>query len=89
MIALLLAAQLSAGGLPAERLQPASSQSFVMRIFPLTRRCQGAAQFQTSAPAGAEPALLLRPQDRIEPRKLKDMPPATACLTANAEEVAR
>jgi hypothetical protein len=88
MIALLLAAQLSAGGMPADHVELASSQSFVTRIYPVTRRCQGAGRLQTSGPA-AEPALLLRPQDRIAPRKLKDMPPATPCLTANPEEVAR
>jgi hypothetical protein len=92
MIALFLAAQLSAEALrdlPMDRVVDAPAHSFVMRVYAPTRRCQGAGRFQTSAPAGAEPALLLRPQDRIAPRKLKDMPPATACLTANPGEVAR
>jgi hypothetical protein len=95
MIALLLAAQVVAAplsaeaprGMPADIAAREPVQSFVLRAYPPTRRCQGAARVQTSVPA--EPALLLRPQDRLGARKLKDMPPATGCLTASAEELFR
>jgi hypothetical protein len=92
VIALLLATQIAAAPLaerPADLVLRAPAQSFVTRIYPPTRRCQGAARFQTSELVGAEPALLLRPQDRLAPHKLKDLPPATGCLTANPQEAFR
>ncbi|MET0273810.1 MAG: hypothetical protein ABW360_12555 [Phenylobacterium sp.] len=92
MIALLLATQIAAAApadRPADLVLRAPSHSFVTRIYPPTRRCQGAARFQTSDLLGVEPTLLLRPQDRIAPHKLKDLPPATGCLTANPQEAFR
>lgn len=44
--------------------------------------CKDAAMIHASSPA--EPALLLRPQDRLEMKKLIELPMAKACLLGGA-----
>ena len=72
MLALLVAAQLAA---PAAQPPPASHFR-VYRAMP-AQACKGHARYQTSGP---EPAQLLRPQDRIGPKTLADMPMGEKCL---------
>ncbi len=91
MIAMLLAAQLSAEiarGLPADvapppkAAMPESAQLFQNRRFISAKTCSAASRLQTS---DATPALLYRPQDRARTHvsKLKDLPPAEACLVGS------
>lgn len=72
MLALLLAAQLSA---PVAQ-EPPAGHFRVYRALP-AQACKGHARYQTSGP---EPALLLRPQDRIGPKTLAEMPMGEKCL---------
>jgi hypothetical protein len=91
MIAMLLAAQLSAEivrGIPGDVALPAkpamqeSSELFQNRRFVNAKACSAASRLQTS---DATPALLYRPQDRARTKvsKLKDLPPAEPCLVGS------
>ena len=88
MFAMLLAAQLSAEivrGMPADIVvqpRPVISQSadlVRMHRFRPAKICSAASRLQTSF---ATPTLLYREQDRARTHfsKLKDLPPAEACL---------
>ena len=98
MIAMLLAAQLSAEvmrGMPADVVTPAkpamreSAELFQRRQLRTAKVCSTGSRLQTS---DTTPALLYRPQDRARTRfsKLKDLPPAEACLVgAQTQEAAK
>lgn len=98
MIAMLLAAQLSAvtvQGAPAAialpRLAVIGENPDVVRMhrFRQAKICSAASRLQTSF---ATPTLLYREQDRARTRfsKLKDLPPAEACLVgAPTQEAAK
>jgi hypothetical protein len=90
MIAMLLAAQLSAEivrGTPADVVRPKpavigeSGEVVRMHRFRQAKVCSAASRLQTSY---ATPTLLYREQDRARTHvsKLKDLPPAEACLVA-------
>ena len=91
MIAMLLAAQLSAEivrsgpadvALPAKPAMQESAELIQQRRFVNAKVCSAASRLHTS---DATPALLYRPQDRARTRfsKLKDLPPAEACLVGS------
>ena len=94
MIAMLLAAQLSAEivrGLPADVVLPRavvreSSELVRFRQFRLATAgaCAAASQLQPATPI---PTLLFREQDRAaaRARKLKDLPPGELCLAQTVE----
>ena len=98
MIAMLLAAQLSAEsvrGMPADVVLPPkpamreSDDLIRMHRFRQAKICSAASRLQTSY---ATPTLLYREQDRARTHisKLKDLPPAEACLVgAPLREAAR
>ena len=94
MIAMLLAAQLSAvavhaapAAVAAPRLAVIGENSEVVRMhrFRQPKFCSAASQLQTSF---VTPTLLYREQDRARTHfsKLKDLPPAEACLVGAQEE---
>jgi hypothetical protein len=96
MIAILLAAQLSAElvrGAPADIVaaKPViigeSAELIRMHRFRQAKICSAASRLQTSF---ASPTLLYRPQDRARTHisKLKDLPPAEACLVGSATQEA-
>lgn len=95
MIAMLLAAQLSAEivrGMPADVVLPRkpavreSAELLRFRQFRLATAgaCSGASQLQTST---GTPTLLFREQDRAaaRARKLQDLPPGELCLAQIGE----
>ena len=97
MIAMLLAAQISAEvvrGMPADVVLPApiivqSGELVRMHRFRQAKICSAASRLQTSF---ATPTLLYREQDRARTHfsKLKDLPPAEACLVgAPTQEAAK
>ena len=98
MIAMLLAAQLSAEvmrGMPADVVAPTgpaivqSGELVRMHRFRQAKICSAASRLQTSF---ATPTLLYREQDRARTHfsKLKDLPPAEACLVgATTQEAAK
>jgi hypothetical protein len=89
MIAVLLAAQLSAAalGAPAADLLPGLAQAPLIRPNRSgpPKACSGSTRLQTSA---AQPMLLFREQDRAaaRPRKLAELPPAEICLAGLSRE---
>ena len=97
MIAMLLAAQLSAEvvrGAPADVVLPArpamvgeSADLVRMHRFRQAKICSAASRLQTSF---ATPTLLYRQQDRARTHvsKLKDLPPAEACLVGSPTQEA-
>lgn len=97
MFAMLLAAQLSAEivrGVPADVVMPArpamvgeSAEIVRMHRFRQAKICSAASRLQTSF---ATPTLLYREQDRARTHfsKLKDLPPAEACLVGAATQEA-
>jgi len=103
MIAILLAAQLSAEiarGVPADVTLPPgpigvqSGELVRMNRFQQAKICSTASRLQTSfaTPTAVTPTLLYRPQDRARTRasKLKDLPPAVGCLVgADTQEAAK
>jgi hypothetical protein len=89
MIAILLAAQLSAevmrGPTDLAAATPPvgeSAEFFERRQLRSAKACSAASRLETSA---ATPALLYREQDRARTRfsKLKDLPPAVGCLVGS------
>jgi hypothetical protein len=98
MIAMLLAAQLSAEimrGAPTDVALPKaavigeSTELVRMHRFRQAKICSAASRLQTSF---ATPTLLYREQDRARTHfsKLKDLPPAEACLVgASTQEAAK
>jgi len=98
MIAMLLAAQLSAVAAPAAPAAAAlprpvvigeSTELVRMHRFRQAKICSAASRLQTSF---ATPMLLYREQDRARTHfsKLKDLPPAEACLVgAPTQEAAK
>ena len=98
MIAMLLAAQLSAEivrGMPADVVLPAKPATQEVTLLDQRRRlvtakaCSAASRLQTS---DTTPVLLYRPEDRARTRlsKLKELPPAEACLVgAQTQETAK
>jgi hypothetical protein len=101
MIAILLAAQLSAEiarGLPADVVAPRAAvigentELVRMNRFQQAKICSAASRLQTSfaGPTPATPTLLYRQQDRARTHasKLKDLPPAEACLVGAATQEA-
>ena len=96
MIAMLLAAQLSAEvmrGAPADAALPRSAvigestELVRMHRFRQAKICSAASRIHTSF---ATPTLLYREQDRARTHfsKLKDLPPAEACLVGAATQEA-
>ena len=96
MIAMLLAAQLSAEvmrGAPADVALPRpavigeSTELVRMHRFRQAKICSAASRIHTSF---ATPTLLYREQDRARTHfsKLKDLPPAEACLVGAATQEA-
>lgn len=84
MIAMLLAAQLSAQALsPPANLFPAPRGELIQTLRRPAKACSASSRLQTSL---ATPTLLFRDQDRrfARPRLLGELPPAEKCLVEDA-----
>lgn len=83
MIALLLAAQLTAAAAPAQAQDSVLLQ--LNRAGP-AKPCKASGRYQTANP---EPTLLLRPQDRTRLKKLAELPMGEKCLAEAPQETAK